>query len=202
MAHYDMPEVHATLTLTYEIHVGGVMCVTQGIAFDDSYTELPETLRFGMMMELPDDMGFSHFYGRGPIENYADRRYSQRLGIYRQTADEQFYPYIRPQETGTKGDIRWWKQTDSQGIGIKVTADKPFYASALHYSINTLDEGDEKHQRHPSDLTEVCPYIYLTLDGEHCGVGGIDSWGARPLEQYRVPAIDRTCTFTIVPIHD
>jgi beta-galactosidase len=199
VAHYDMPEVHAKFTLTYEIHAGGVMCVTQGIAFDDSYTELPEMLRFGLVMELPYQMDNSEFYGRGPIENYADRRYSQRLGIYRQTADKQFYPYIRPQETGTKGDIRWWKQTDGQGIGIKVTADKSFYASALRYSISTLDEGDEKHQRHPSDIKEPTTWLFLTLDSEHCGVGGIDSWGARPLEQYRVPAIDRTCSFTFTP---
>ena len=196
---YDMPEVHARLTLTYEIHAGGVICVTQGIAFDDSYTEIPEMLRFGMVMELPYSMDNSHFYGRGPVENYADRRYSQRLGIYRQTADEQFYPYIRPQETGTKGDIRWWKQTNSEGIGFKATADKPFYASALHYDIAMLDEGDEKHQRHPSQLTKSA-FTVLTLDSEHCGVGGIDSWGARPLEKYRLPAIDRTCSFTITPI--
>ena len=198
VARYDMPEVAATLTLTYEIHAGGAMCVTQGIAFSDSYQELPEMLRFGIVMELPYQMDISDFYGRGPIENYADRRYSQRLGIYRQTADEQFYPYIRPQETGTKGDIRWWTQTDDQGNGIKVTADKPFYASALHYDITMLDEGDEKHQRHPCDLFRSM-YTVLTLDSEQCGVGGIDSWGARPLEQYRLPAIDRTCSFTIVP---
>ena len=199
VAHYDMPEVHARLTLTYEIHAGGVMCITQGIAFDDSYTELPEMLRFGMVMEMPYTMDNSHFYGRGPIENYADRRYSQRLGIYRQTADEQFYPYIRPQETGTKGDIRWWNQIDTEGRGIKVTADRPFYASALHYDIATLDEGDEKHQRHPSQLSKS-QFTVLTFDAEHCGVGGIDSWGARPLEQYRLPAIDRTCSFTITPM--
>ena len=199
IAHYDMPEVHARLTLTYEIHSGGAMCVTQGIAFDDSYTEIPEMLRFGMVMEMPNDLEISHFYGRGPIENYADRRYSQRLGIYRQTADEQFYPYIRPQETGTKGDIRWWCQTNNQGNGLKITADKPFYASALHYDIAMLDEGDQKHQRHPSQLTKSA-FTVLTLDSEHCGVGGIDSWGARPLEQYRLPAIDRTCSFTITPI--
>ncbi len=199
VASYDMPEVHATLTLTYEVHSAGGMCVTQGIAFDDSYVEIPEMLRFGMVMEMPYEMENSEFYGRGPIENYADRRFSQRLGIYRQTADEQFYPYIRPQETGTKGDIRWWNQCDGAGIGIKVTSDKPFYASALHYDIATLDEGDEKHQRHPSQL-EKSHYTILTLDAEQCGVGGIDSWGARPLEQYRLPAIDRTCTFTISPM--
>ena len=199
VARYDMPEVAAKLTLTYEIHAGGAMCVTQSIAFSDSYQELPEMLRFGMVMEMPYGMDSSEFYGRGPIENYADRRYSQRLGIYRQTADEQFYPYIRPQETGTKGDIRWWTQTDGDGNAIKVTADKPFYASALHYDIATLDEGDEKHQRHPSQL-QKSPYTVLTLDSEHCGVGGINSWGARPLEQYRLPAIDRTCSFTIIPM--
>ena len=198
VARYDIPEVAAKLTLTYEIHAGGAMCVTQGIAFSDSYQELPEMLRFGMVMEMPYGMDSSEFYGRGPIENYADRRYSQRLGIYRQTADEQFYPYIRPQETGTKGDIRWWTQTDGDGNAIKVTADKPFYASALHYDIATLDEGDEKHQRHPSQL-QKSPYTVLTLDSEHCGVGGINSWGARPLEQYRLPAINRTCSFTIIP---
>ena len=200
VARYDMPEVAATLTITYEIHRGGAMCITQGIAFSDSYKELPEMLRFGMVMEMPYQMDVSKYYGRGPVENYADRRYSQRLGIYRQTADEQFYPYIRPQETGTKGDIRWWTQTDGNGNGngIKITADKPFYASALHYDITMLDEGDKKHQRHPCDLFRSM-YTVLTLDSEHCGVGGIDSWGARPLEQYRIPAIDRTCSFTITP---
>ena len=198
VARYEIPEVHATFTMTYEIHSTGAMCVTQGIAFDDSYQELPEMLRFGMVMELPYQMENSQFYGRGPVENYADRRYSQRLGIYCQTADEQFYPYIRPQETGTKGDIRWWTQTDNNGYGIKVTADKPFYASALHYDIAELDEGDQKHQRHPCDLFHSM-YTVLTLDSEQSGVGGIDSWGARPLEQYRLPAIDRTCSFTITP---
>ncbi len=199
VARYDMPEVHARLTLSYEIHSGGVMCITQGIAFDDSYTELPELLRFGMVMELPYEIEHSEFYGRGPVENYADRRYSQRLGIYHQTADEQFYPYIRPQETGTKGDIRWWRQTNDGAAGLMITADKPFYASALHYDIDILDEGDQKHQRHPSQLPKS-EFTVLTLDCEHCGVGGIDSWGARPLEQYRIPAIDRTCSFTITPI--
>ncbi len=199
VARYDLPEVDATLTLTYEIHRGGAMCVTQGMAFNDTARDVPEMLRFGLVMELPYSMEQSHFYGRGPIENYVDRRYSQRLGIYRQTADEQFYPYIRPQETGTKGDMRWWLQTDTEGNGLKVTADNPFYASALHYDIATLDEGDQKHQRHPCDLVKS-RYTVLTLDSEHCGVGGIDSWGARPLDAYRLPAIDRTCSFTITPV--
>ena len=189
VARYDMPEVAATLTLTYEIHAGGAMCVTQGIAFNDTARDVPEMLRFGMVMEMPYQMEVSHFYGRGPIENYADRRYSQRLGIYRQTADEQFYPYIRPQETGTKGDIRWWRQTDTEGNGLKVTADKPFYASALHYDIATLDEGDEKHQRHPSDFAEIAlhrahPRQRALRRGRHRQLGR-PSAGAIPPPRHR-----------------
>lgn len=199
VATYDMPEVSGTLTLTYQIHNGGAMRITQGIAFADSTNGLPEMLRYGMVMELPHAMEQSKFYGRGPIENYADRRYSQRLGIYCQNADEQFYPYIRPQETGTKGDIRWWRQTDAAGTGFEVTSNNPFYASALHYDIGTLDEGDTKHQHHPSQLAKS-RYTILTLDSEHSGLGNIDSWGARCLEPYRLPAVDRTCSFTITPI--
>ena len=201
VATYDMPEVKAWLTLTYEFHHGGILCVTQGIAFYDTIPgkEQPEMLRYGMVMETSSSMDISEYYGRGPIENYADRRYSQRLGIYHQSADDQFYPYIRPQETGTKGDMRWWRQTDQHGNGILVTADEPFYASALHYDIATLDEGDSKHQRHPSQLSRS-PHTVLTLDGQHSGVGGIDSWGARPLEPYRLHNQARTFSLTITPV--
>ena len=199
VATYDMPEVGATLTLTYEVHLGGEMCVTQGIAFADSVRGKSQLLRYGMVMEMPYQMDLSTYYGRGPIENYADRRYSQRIGFYRQTADEQFWPYIRPQETGTKGDIRLWLQTHDEQAGIAIYAGKPFYASALHYDIAELDEGDEKHQRHPVDL-KPSRYTVLTIDGEHCGVGNINSWGAEPLEQYRVPNVDRTFSFVITPV--
>jgi len=199
VATYRLPEVSATLRVTYEVHHGGAMRVTQDLTFDQTSEERPEMLRYGMVMDLPHNMESSIFYGRGPIENYADRRYSQRLGTWTQTADEQFYPYIRPQETGTKGDVRWWRQTNTDGNGMLITADKPFYASALHYDIAELDEGNEKCQRHPSQLTPS-RYTELTIDGEHCGLGGIDSWGARPLEQYRLPAVNRSMSFVLTPV--
>mgnify|MGYP001626099458 FL=1 len=157
-------------------------------------------LRYGMLMQLPYDMDKSVFYGRGPIESYADRKFSQRIGLYEQTADEQFFPYIRPQETGTKADIRWWTQTDKNGNGFRIQSDEaPFYASALHYNISDLDEGLEKHQRH-SYQVPLSKYTNLTFDGAMMGVGGVNSWGEEPLKQYQLPAENRSMHFWIIPV--
>ena len=102
--------------------------------------------RFGMQLPMPKCYDRIQYYGRGPIENYSDRNHSTALGKYRQTVDEQFYPYIRPQETGTKTDIRWWKLTTIQGDGLEFISDQPFSASALHYTIESLDDGVSKDQ--------------------------------------------------------
>jgi len=92
------------LTISYSIQGDGSIDVVQSIN-TEGIEELPAMLRFGMVMQLPYDMDKSQYYGRGPIENYPDRNSSQRLGVYKQTADEQFYPYIRPQETGLKTEL-------------------------------------------------------------------------------------------------
>ena len=126
------------------------------------------------------------YYGRGPVENYNDRKFSQRVGIYQQTADDQFYPYIRPQETGTKGDMRWWEQTDKEGNGFCIYGDQPFYASALHYNQEDLDDGDEKEQRHSTDVPQS-KFTNLFIDLEHAGVGG------EQLERRRSGAASISC---------
>ena len=198
---YDMPEVKATLTLTYRIEKNGVVTVTQQMKTAPGDKQ-PDLLRYGMVLQMPYDMDHSKYYGRGPVENYNDRHLSQRIGIYSQTADEQFYPYIRPQETGTKGDIRWWRQTTSSGRGLHIESDAPFSASALHYSVDDLDEpGKEKAQRHSPQVPKS-RYTNLNIDMVHAGVGGIDSWSewGQALPPYRVPCLDRTFTFRLVPV--
>ena len=191
IATYDMPDVKAKLTMKYEVVDGNLKV---GMKMDcDKEAKIAEMFRYGVIMQLPYGMGQSEYYGRGPIENYADRKSSQNVGIYKQTADEQFYPYVRPMESGTKSDIRWWKQGN-----IKITAEKPFYASALHYDIEELDENKDKNQRHPESLNKS-KYTNLFIDMEHTGVGGIDSWSrnARALKQYQVPYMDRDFNFVI-----
>ena len=196
---YDMPDVGAQLTLTYSVMGDGSMRVTQQMT-PKTADERPFLLRYGMVMQLPYDMQVSEFYGRGPIENYADRKLSQNVGIYKQTADEQFYPYIRPQETGTKSDIRWWKQTNDNGFGFRIVSPELFSASALHYSIADLDEGLEKAQRHSPQVPKS-KYTELCIDLGQTGVGGVNSWSkeAIALPPYRLPYKQYTFTFTLVP---
>lgn len=199
-ATYDMPEVLATLRMTYELQEDdGTLTVTQEMTTAKD-TVLPTMLRYGMVLQMPYTTDQSEYYGRGPIENYADRKESQLIGIYRQSADEQFYPYIRPQETGLKSDIRWWRQTDREGRGVTVTADKPFYASALHYDQADLDEGDAKRQRHSPQVPHS-QYTNIFIDMEHAGVGGVNTWNMDgfALPKYRVEYKDRSFRVKLSP---
>ena len=199
---YDMPDVKAQLTLTYHISGDGRIKVVEQLKTDKD-TKQPDMARFGMVMQLPYEMERSAYYGRGPIENYGDRKLSQRIGIYNQTADEQFYPYIRPQENGLKSDVRWWNQTTAQGQGMRIEAVEPFSVSALHYAIEDLDEPKPaKGQRHSTQVPKS-KYTNLCIDGAHTGVGGANSWSnwGLALPKYRVPYQDRTFTFQFVPLN-
>ena len=199
---YDMPDVKAQLTLTYHISGDGRIKVVEQLKTDKDAKQ-PDMARFGMVMQLPYEMERSAYYGRGPIENYGDRKLSQRIGIYNQTADEQFYPYIRPQENGLKSDVRWWNQTTAQGKGMRIEAVEPFSVSALHYAIEDLDEPKPaKGQRHSAQVPKS-KYTHLCIDGAHTGVGGANSWSnwGLALPKYRVPYQDRTFTFQFVPLN-
>ena len=196
---YDMPTVKATLTLTYQVEANGTLTVEQALKTTPG-AKVSEMLRFGMVMNLPYAMDKAQWNGRGPVENYSDRKLSQNVGIYHATADELFYPYVRPQETGTMSDLRWWNQTDGDGFGFRIESDKLFSASALHYDLLTLDEGAEKHQRHSQSL-EKSEYTNLFIDLVQSGVGGVDSWGAdgRARKGHRVEYQDYTFRFRLTP---
>ncbi|MCD8203374.1 MAG: beta-galactosidase, partial [Prevotella sp.] len=196
---YSMPEVYASLTMKYCLSPDGSIEFTQNLQTSDT-AHVADMFRFGVVMQLPYDMDNSSYYGRGPIENYADRKQSQLIGIYNATADEQFFPYIRPQESGLKSDIRQWQQTDSQGSGITIVPLAPVYASALHYNIADLDGGDAKEQRHSPEVPKS-KYTNLNIDAEHYGLGGVNSWdkNAVPLPQYRIGYGNKTMTFRILP---
>ena len=195
---YDMPEVSAKLALTYRINKEGAIEVTQSMTADKN-AKVSNMFRFGMRAELNKDMSYIRYYGRGPVENYADRNHSAFIGQYKQTVDEQFYSYIRPQETGTKTDIRWWNQTNRGGNGVQFVGAEPFSASALHYTLESLDDGWEKDQRH-SELVPQTDYVNMCIDKVQSGLGCVNSWGTLPLEQYQLPYQDYTFTFVIKPI--
>ena len=195
---FDMPEVQGQMDITYVVFANtGAVKVTEDFKATEG-AKVSDMFRFGMLMQMPYTMEKSNYYGRGPIENYSDRKDCMRIGVYTDDADNQYFPYIRPQESGTKSDIRWWKQTDATGLGLQVKSCTPFYASAIHFDTEELDDGDDKEQRHSFDLKKS-KFTNLFLDSAHMGVGGENSWGAWPLEKYRVHYGNRTFTFTLIP---
>ncbi len=197
-AAYEMPGVSSNLNLTYVINNEGAIKVTQKMTTDKN-AKISNMFRFGMQMQMPHSFETVEYYGRGPIENYIDRNHCTNLGIYRQSVTEQFYPYIRPQENGTKSDIRWWRMINKAGNGIEVISAAPFSASALHYTIESLDEGWSKQQGHSpeveqADLTNLC------IDKLQAGLGCVNSWGSIALPEYQVPYKDYEFTFMLTPV--
>ena len=197
-ADYELSEVSAKLSLTYTINNEGAIKVTQKMTTDKE-AKVANMFRFGMQMQMPRSFDKVEYYGRGPVENYIDRKASADLGIYRQSVAEQFYTYIRPQETGTKSDLRWWKTLNMAGRGIQVVASKPFSASALHYTIESLDEGLYKKQGHSQEVEEA-DMTNFCFDLIQAGLGCEDSWGRIARPEYQVPYGDYEFTFILMPM--
>ena len=195
-AAYELPGIGAQLSLTYQIKAGGIVEVTQQLKAGDK--EQSPMFRFGMNLPMPEQFEQIEYYGRGPVETYCDRKDSEMLGIYSSTVTREFYPYIRPQENGNHVDLRWWKVTNQAGHGLMVVAPAPFSASALHYTVQSLDEGPNKHNLHSPDI-DPQPLTSLCIDQVQMGLGCVNSWGALPLSQYMVNYKDREFTFTLIP---
>jgi beta-galactosidase len=199
-AEYKMPSVKGQLELTYLINNKGMVKITQKLTADKD-EKVANLFRFGMQLPMPKNYETIEYWGRGPIENYSDRNNSTFIAVYRQTVTDQFYPYIRPQENGNKTDIRYWKMINETGKGIQIVAEEPFSASALHYTIEQLDEGMTKHQMHSQEI-EPANLTNLLIDKVQMGLGCINSWGALPLKDYMLPYQDYEFTFVISPIEN
>ena len=197
-AEYEMKAVKGKLFLTYVINNEGAVKVTQKMEAGKE-EKVSDMFRFGMQMQMPENFNEVEYYGRGPVENYADRNHSTLIGKYRQRVAEQFYPYIRPQETGTKTDLRWWRVLNISGNGLQFVGDAPFSASALNYSIESLDDGVQKDQRHSPEVAKA-PFTNLCIDKVQMGLGCVNSWGTLPLEKYRVPYQDYEFSFILTPV--
>lgn len=195
---YKMNAVEIPYTIVYQIMNNGAVKITA--TMDLQHKKVPEMPRFGMRLTLPRSYENIDFYGRGPWENYSDRKTASFVGIYKQKAAEQFTAnYIRPQENGYKTDIRWVQFYETATSGIKITGLQPICFSALPYMAEDLDPGITKKQQHPSDLNER-KFLSVHIDLNQRGVGGDNSWGAYPHVPYLLTNNHYTYSYIIEPI--
>ncbi|PHR87465.1 MAG: beta-galactosidase [Leeuwenhoekiella sp.] len=192
---YQLAGVELPYTVTYLIDA--VNGITVNANLDTSTKETPEMPRFGMRMILDGKYDNLEYYGRGPWENYSDRKESAFMGTYEDKVANQFtWTYIRPQESGYHTDTRWLTLTDDAGNGLKIVGKQPLGFSALNISTEDLDPGMTKDQRHPTDLT-VQDEVFLHVDLKQRGLGGLNSWGQYPFKEYRLEDGNYNYSYTI-----
>ena len=199
VAQFDMPDVKAKLVMTYTLTEEGEVIVREQLNATEG-AEVPPMFRYGMQLQMPKQYGKLTYYGRGPIENYCDRKDSQFLGVYQNEVSKEYFPYIRPQESGNHTDIRWFRVDDGQK-GLLFYSSAPMECSALPYLMEDLDDGpykDKKHGHHSGDLVER-PLTQVHIQQMQMGLGCVNSWGAWPLEQYLLRYGSRDFTFVIKP---
>ncbi|MGH7951192.1 MAG: glycoside hydrolase family 2 TIM barrel-domain containing protein [Limisphaerales bacterium] len=192
VAQTKLNEVKITIVTTSRAAAGGYKLKTIWTIHGDGsmnmandftpFGKLPATLpRIGIVLRVSGDFENVRWLGRGPWENYSDRDQSADMGVWPSTVDQQFVPYVRPQENGNKEDAHWLKLTDARGNGLKIAAEEnPFAFSALHFTAADLAAAKHDYELKPR------PETILSLDAKNCGLGN-GSCGPGVLECYSVP---------------
>ena len=198
-ANFEMPEVKAVLMLRYRINAAGEVTVTEKMTTDKE-AKVADLFRYGMQLQMPASFSKLEYYGRGPEENYIDRHSSAFIGKYEANVKDEYYPYVRPQESGNHTDIRYFSIFNpTTGKGITFEGYAPMECSAIPYLVEDLDAGIEKEHawgQHSGDLVEK-GLVQLHIQQRQFGLGCIDSWGSSPMEKYRMHYQDRCFSFVI-----
>lgn len=182
---YEMPDVQARLQLEYIVGNDGAIIYSQALTASKE-AQVSDLFRFGFRLKMPLEYDRIDYFGRGPGESYPDRRLGLALGHYHQRVADQFYPYIRPQETGGKADVRFFRVLDRGGFGLEIRAEYPLQASALDRAREDLDGYPKKTQKH-SELVPRASFTDVQIDRYHMGLGCYNSWGQLPAKPYQLP---------------
>jgi beta-galactosidase len=182
---YELTDLGVPYTIDYLVQNDGSIQVTASM--DLTGKTLPELPRFGMRTTLPGAYNQVDYYGRGPGENYSDRKVASFIGAWDFRVNDQKMPYIRPQEYGYRTDARWIKLQNNEGGSILIKGGQPLCFSALNIKTEALDPGLTKKQQHPTDLLYE-DNVTLHIDLGQRGLGGDNSWGAYPHEPFLMKA--------------
>ena len=200
-ATFDMPDQKAQLTLTYTLTAEGEVIIREQLSTDKD-AKVSNMFRYGMTLQMPKQFDRIEYYGRGPVENYIDRNSSEFIGVYKNKVQDEYFEYVRPQESGNHTDVRWFKVIDADGKGLQFYSNAPMEASALPYTMDQLDDGMHKDKawgHHSGDLIPAGK-TQVFIQQRQFGLGCVNSWGAWPRDEYRLPYQDYDFTFAIKPV--
>lgn len=188
------PDANSELVSTYIVSGKGDILVENSLKAGQNLPWIP---RLGVNMRLNGSLNQVDWLGRGPFENYVDRKTAAFVGKYHSTTDEMYTSYVRPQENGYRTDVRWVSVNDGKSVGVYFEGSSNLGFSALPYAYDDL-KGFEHKGKHGNLVTKQS-FTDLNLDYMQCGVGGDDSWGAWPMQKYLIPATDYTWSYRIRP---
>ena len=201
VATFDLTDQKATLTMTYTLTAEGEVIIREQLTTDKD-AKVSDMFRYGMQLQMPKQFDRIEYYGRGPAENYIDRNSSEFIGVYNNKVQDEYFEYVRPQESGNHTDIRWFRVLDGQGNGLEFYSNAPMEASAMPYTMDQLDDGMHKDKawgHHSGDLIPAGK-TQVFIQQRQFGLGCVNSWGAWPREEYRLGYGDKDFTFAIKPI--
>lgn len=218
---YQPFENFGFVTLTYQIYSDGSIKMLEKMNDSGNLAAAPDLFRFGMKLAMPGGFSTLDFYGRGPWDNYCDRKSSAIVGHYVQKVQDQYwYGYVRTQESGTKSDMRWMRVLNEAGLGLEISSDVLFSGSALPFSQKDMDSALDAPVTRPNptnkqagrathslelrskafDNSRAEGTTYVNFDLKEMGVGGIDSWGQKPLDEYMVHPAEYEFGFVLRPV--
>ena len=201
----------ADIKVAYEVYADGSIIVTQTLSDAGKLAEAPMLPRFGVNFAMNGEYSNFEFFGMGPHENYSDRVSSALMGHYVQRVEDQYhYGYVRPQESGTKTQVKWMRVMDDNGAGFEIRSDVKFSASALPFSWKEMDVRVlGNNQAHSLELKAKAfegqrslGKTWVNVDLAQMGLACVNSWGAWPLEEYRVNAQPYVFRFVLTPINN
>ena len=201
VATFDMPDQKAQLTLTYTLKEQGEVIIREQMTTDKE-ARISNMFRYGMTLQMPKQFDRVEYYGRGPVENYIDRNSSEFIGVYKNKVQDEYFEYVRPQESGNHTDVRWFSVIDADGRGLQFYSNAPMEASAMPYTMDQLDDGMHKDKawgHHSGDLIPAGK-TQVFIQQRQFGLGCVNSWGAWPRDEYRLPYQDYDFTFAIKPL--
>lgn len=198
---YSLDSVKSIWKTEYTVMDNGAVKIENLFTTHD--TTIPVIPRVGMKFQIPSEYTQLEYFGRGPWENYSDRKSSAFVSHYKSTVAEQYVPYVRPQENGHRTDVQWMALTNNDGSGLLVVADSLMEFNALHNPVEDFDAGIDKDKNllHVNDISPKS-MVELHIDFRQMGVGSDDSWGARPHDQYMIKPSNYgyKYSFTFIPV--